>query len=463
MPAGDPVRQFVVLNPRISPARSITLPTAQKQLEKLLGKGLGFTVIAVPSQGWLRYPGDRSTPIPSPAKQRIISLALPENEVTAFRNAVREANDRAKSGQAPFAEVGTDLALAGTEYFCPATLAQVLFGDRSAAARVTRARALQDHELGGANVNVLVIDQGLDSRRVKNFGGGWTPPAGPIPGMTRNGHGDMIVRNIQDASPEAIFWDLPLIPTQIGDIPVFLSTALAQLKLVRTYINSLKQRGQWLIVNAWAIFDRSTESPVDEYTRNTQVGGHPVNNIVGQMVDEGSDFVFGAGNCGQFCPDRRCGETDIGPGNSIWGANCHPQVVTVGATRTDLRWLGNSSQGPGQPLLELNKPDLCAPSNFREDHDAGLGLTDAAWRGPSYPPYFIANTGTSAACGLAAGVISALRSNPKWSQAKVPPAALKKALIDSARRTQGAAWNGRIGNGVMDAKGAFDLLAQRFP
>ena len=53
---------------------------------------------------------------------------------------------------------------------------------------------------------------------------------------------------------------------------------------------------------------------------------------LGSIVNDGIDVVFSAGNCGQFCPDRRCGETDRGPGHSIWGANSHPRVLTFGAS-----------------------------------------------------------------------------------------------------------------------------------
>src|SRR5205823_643362 len=110
---------------------------------------------------------------------------------------------------------------------------------------------------------------------------------------------------------------------------------------------------------------------------------HPLNIIVGQAASE-HDVVFAAGNCGQFGPMARCGVHDVGPGHSILGANSHPDVLTVGAVRTDGLWLGYSSQGPG--ALYPDKPDLCAASQFSDNEDAYAG-----------------NTGTSAACALAAG------------------------------------------------------------
>jgi subtilisin family serine protease len=123
-------------------------------------------------------------------------------------------------------------------------------------------------------------------------------------------------------------------------------------------------------------------------------------------------------------------------------------VLTVGAVRADSVWLGYSSQGPGQSRLGPNKPDLCAASQFKEDDDA-----------------FSINTGTSAACGLTAGVIAALRS--RWDQSKVSPGQLKDVLNATARKPSGLNWNSplghRLGNGVLDVKAAFDKLQAQFP
>jgi subtilisin family serine protease len=139
-------------------------------------------------------------------------------------------------------------------------------------------------------------------------------------------------------------------------------------------------------------------------------------------------------------------------------------VITAGAVRADDLWLGYSSQGPGQPLLgnsawpgqfpppinpnqvATEKPDLCAPSNFRESIDAS-----------------VQNTGTSTSCALTAGVVAALRSNPLWPGARVAPVALKQALIDTARETAGPAWSRRFGNGILNADAARLLLRANFP
>jgi subtilisin family serine protease len=158
-----------------------------------------------------------------------------------------------------------------------------------------------------------------------------------------------------------------------------------------------------------------------------------------RAVADGHDVVFGAGNCGEFCPSSRCGPGVQGPGNSIFGANSHPKVLTVGAVNPDKMWLGYSSQGPGQSNLDTNKPDLCAPSEFVENTDAGT-----------------ANTGTSVSCALAAGVIACLRS--RGGPASVPPDELKRILIQTTSDGQG--WNGMTGHGILNAKKAYDALVQ---
>jgi hypothetical protein len=163
-------------------------------------------------------------------------------------------------------------------------------------------------------------------------------------------------------------------------------------------------------------------------------------------VTHGIDQVFAAGNCGVFCPKMNCGRGDRGPGQSIFGANSHPSVLTTGAVRNDGMWLGYSSQGPGQPRLAREKPDLCLPSQFVEKDDKHL-----------------ASTGTSAACGLAAAVIAALRSHHGWGSTSVPPVQLRSHLIQTARKTIDPHWNGKLGHGIMDVQAAYSALAQAHP
>lgn len=445
------IRQYIVL---MQPPEA---DETVKLLEVLLIKHNGRQ-IAVPSEGWQFYRRGEQ-PAPAIPNSQVRSLVFPNQDaVDGFRLDVDEASRSAiAQGEAPpFISVGADLVVGETEYFCPANIGQLLFQNRAAAARLLGSSTLRDHGLTGNGVNIVIIDQGFDQTKVKNFGGGWAQGT-VVPGTTERGHGPMVVRNIVDAAPNAIYWDLPLIPLAIDNVNAFIATAISSFCLVLKYISSLSNPGPWVLVNAWAIFNRSSEYPLGDYTQNPN---NYLNLLIAQIVDKGIDVVFAAGNCGQFCPSQRCGRLDVGPGNSIWGANSHPRVLTTGAVQTDVRWLGNSSQGPGQPLLSLLKPDLCAPSNFRDEHDAFTGNTAEPYVGNSGSP-FIANTGTSAACGLAGGVVAALRS--RWGPITVTPDYLIQRLIATTRKTEGPSWNGQLGNGILDARAAFENLNMLYP
>ena len=347
-----------------------------------------------------------------------------------------------------------DLPIFVADYWSPAEATAPLFGDRSGARRLLGLDKLRKHPgLTGKGVNVVVVDQGLDktlvSRLGGTYGGGWEylhdaeTAATVVPGETKGGHGAMIVRNILDIAPEVTIFDCPMLPPRIAGLRQFLSHADAAYARMLADIRYLRERdarwrGPWIFVNAWTIYDRQSEHPLGDYTDNPH---HRFNRLVARAVDEACDVVFCAGNCGQFSPSARCGAHDRGPGCSIYGANSHPSVLTIGAVRVDGLWLGYSSQGPGQPQLAHEKPDLCAPSQFAETYDAGMG-----------------NTGSSAACALAAGVVAALRS--RWNAQAIPPDALKGILMASARKTEGGAWNGRVGRGVLDAAAAFQAATE---
>ncbi len=429
-------------------------------IRKLLGdyKG-GLEVLEIPSRNWqVRLSTKPPTELPL-LEELVFSLGIPLDEVEQFRKAVKDANDRAEREKSPWPIlwVGADPSLAATEYFCPSNIDQLLFGDRNAARLLTGAGALRPLGLTGNGVNIVVIDQGFDASRVLKFGGGLAN--GSVnPGATKAGHGLMIVRNIADAAPDATFYDVPLIPARITNVQGFVSHALHvlyQLKLLIEFLRATSippWNGPWLLVNAWSIFNRSAEVPLGDYTENPD---HPLNVAIQTVVDSAIDVIFAAGNCGQFCPDRRCGKNDVGPGTSIFGANSHEKVLTVSAVRTDARWIGSSSQGPGQLRLSPDKPDLCAPSYFRDAGDAFTGNTNGSFVTTPGSPY-IANTGTSAACGVAAGIVAAIRSG--WDHTVLSPDGLKQVLNDHARKTEGPLPNERLGNGIINVEATLSAL-----
>jgi subtilisin family serine protease len=277
------------------------------------------------------------------------------------------------------------------------------------------------------------------------WGGGWTKVGDRVPPGTPSdsGHGAMVARTVGLAAPQATYFDCRILPPVIDDIEAFLEDAQDAYHQMIIDIWRWRWRGEmtgpWIFVNAWGIYSRLPEDPPGDYTSRWD---HPFNLLMSLLCQLGFDTVFAAGNCGQFCPKQRCGPDDRGPGNSILGANSHPRVLTTGAVRTDGLWLGYSSQGPGR--LDPYKPDLCAPAQFRDDGDASL-----------------LNTGTSAACGVAAGVAAALRG--RWGPEAISPTELRNLLCRMARSDGGPHWDPRLGNGILDAAAAWRAAQALYP
>ena len=355
---------------------------------------------------------------------------------------------------------GADPAFDTVDHWCPGQPPNHKFGDRAAAHRLIKHRKLVKKKLFGKDVRAVIVDQGLNRDHVRTrlngrFGGGWAfCPGGQPPcilpgglrvlrGVTDNDHGMMIARNLLAVAPKVHLYDLPLLPARITDIARFLSDAHAAFQRI---LDDLRRRRskekdeRWVLVNAWAIFDRMGEYPPGYYTTNPC---HPFNRLIEEIVNENVDVVFAAGNSGQFCPDLRAGPYDVGPGNSVFGANAHRRVLSVGAARTDAIWVGSSSQGPGAldckawkcdpQLCDHEKPDLVAPSMFTEVRDRHT-----------------VNGGTSAACGLAAGVVAAIRQD--WGPSALSPDDLRQHLRNKAWRVGPDRWDGRLGYGVIQAK-----------
>ena len=358
-----------------------------------------------------------------------------------------------------FLGMGVDVPIAPFEAWIPGAGTGALFGGPAEALHAVGAAALAQAGMDGRSANIVVFDNGLCTSCFEhaawNFpgtgvkpgskvaadvirrDGGWAPakaPQGlsaiPKPWAAEPGHGTMVARNALRLAPRATLWDVPFLPPAIGDIQMFLSEAQACWRRVLTdkavlfRSGGAGETGQWVFLNAWGIYDRRAEvTPLHpgDYTENRAPGSHPFNRIVEEAATQhGVDVVFAAGNAGPFAPHWRCGPQDRGAGRGIWGANAHRSVLSVGAVRSDGRLAGYSSWGPGPddmqttPLLSRLKPDLCAPSNFA---DAG-----------SVMPF--ANTGTSAASGIAAGFVAAVRSqvNPEL----LAPASLQALLRETA-------------------------------
>jgi subtilisin family serine protease len=360
------------------------------------------------------------------------------------RDTLRQIIPAMRAALPELIDVGNDPRLRGMHW-----AGSAIFGTRTKATALVGHDALAAAGLDGRDVTVMVIDQGFNASAVglssaKLFD---LPDQTSLPGQGNSAHGMMVVRNLLRLAPNAAYFDIPLIPAPApGDLPTidsefstFSSRAIGVLAHCLAYVLVFQQRGiPCVLVNAWGIFNTAEgRAPGDmaelrDYATHRQ---HPLNVVISGIVTNGGDVVFAAGNCGQFQPDPRCGESDIGPERSVLGAASLAAAISIGAARVDTTWLGYSAQGRGQPDLGLFKPDLCAPSQFHDDDNQAL-----------------ANSGTSAAAAVAAGVVAALRSGSPCRS--LTPAALKAHLISRARSVHGTGWDARYGAGLIDGAAA---------
>jgi subtilisin family serine protease len=273
----------------------------------------------------------------------------------------------------------------------------------------------------GRGVVVGVVDGGVEAKSRTN---------GPIPrvvdGWPQNDwgtvarwgeHGNMCATDVLGMAPEAQLHDIRIADARTGGV---ISDALAGFQWA---IQQHRRTGRpHILSNSWGIFDKRS---APDYA--TEID-HPFTRKVAQAINEGITVLFAAGNCGSTCPDSRCATS--GPGESIWGANGHPQVITVGAVNTNDEFIGYSSQGPAS--LDPHKPDFLSASHFTG--------------------YFRSDSGTSAATPVAAGVTALLEQADR----SMSPEELKSTLKWTSRDFGPSGWDQHSGRGVLQADRALD-------
>ena len=286
----------------------------------------------------------------------------------------------------------------------------------------------------GRGVKLMIVDTGIDGSRV-NVSGGYSPNPAVPPGNSPADHGSMVAFDARIAAPGAMIYDYPLLKSAGGSQWVgLLSDAIRVFSEI--LITVVQTPGPVVVVNSWGMCDRGQDAPVGNPQNYSSNPRHPFNQLVTALVGAGIDVVFASGNCGNTSPDPRCGSGDRGPGNSIHGANSHPEAITVGAVTVHDEILGYSSEGPGG--LASQKPDVAGFSHFS---GSGVWPVDA---------------GTSAACPVVAGVVAALRS--KSTARSLAPAQLKAVLMKSSRDLGAPGWDPVTGWGVVNGDAALALL-----
>jgi subtilisin family serine protease len=316
---------------------------------------------------------------------------------------------------------------------CPAFGGAVGVG-RDALAAVNAGPVHAQGHRGNA-IRVAVVDTGIDGTKIA-VAGGWTLFPGVSPGSARPDHGTMVAANVLLTAPNAAIFDCPLLQSHGSGYVAFMSDAIRA--YAEIIVTMLAVPGPMVIVNSWGMYSRLQDAPIGNPQNYGSNAVHPFNLMVETLGRANADIVFAAGNCGKDCPDGRCGPGDVGPDKSIFGANSHPDVLSVGAVTCQLSRLGYSSQGNG--TLSLQKPDLVAPAHY-----AHSGI---------YP----ADSGTSTACPVVGGCVAALRS--KASIRQLPPARIRDALRQGAKAVPGfaAGWNRDVGHGVVDLAAALGKL-----
>ncbi len=281
----------------------------------------------------------------------------------------------------------------------------------------------------GRGVVVGVLDSGITAagrtlkrgetpaRQIPNVIGGWPADWG-TESSDWGYHGNMCATDVLGMAPEAQLYDLRI---SGGGSPATVSNALQAFQWA---INQFRRDGTpQVLTNSWGIFQRAWYA---DYATNPE---HPFTRKVVEAINTGIVVLFAAGNCGGTCPDGRCG-TENGPGKSIWGANGHPFVMTVGAANTEGQFIGYSSQGPA--ALDAFKPDFLSISHFTG--------------------YFNSDSGTSAATPIAAGVAALFKQrNSRASQFDI-----KAALKLTARDIGPSGWDQHAGAGIINAWEAFN-------
>lgn len=284
----------------------------------------------------------------------------------------------------------------------------------------------------GAGIVVGVVDGGITAqgrpviagettKRIPRVIGGWPEADWGTQASAWGEHGNMCSTDVLGMAPESHIYDLRIAAS--GPVSATISRALQAFQWA---IDRHKADGTpHILSNSWGIFQEAWDT---SYAHNAN---HPFTRKVVEAIDEGIIILFAAGNCGGTCADGRCG-ADKGPGRSIWGANGHPRVMTVGAVNKNEQFVGYSSQGPAS--LDANKPDFCSVTHFTGYHNS--------------------DSGTSAATPILAGAVALIKQ-------AVPAATqdgIKGALKATAKDIGPAGFDQHSGAGIVRPKGALDRL-----
>lgn len=297
--------------------------------------------------------------------------------------------------------------------------------------------------MDGTGVLLAIVDTGINLAYLRSHGlnpnfnatRSWVPPQQPglpPPGELPVAHGTMCAYDALIAAPRATLIDIAVLLSRRPGQTVLdglLSDAVLAYSFLYNILTGPRRPGDFhslVVSNSWGMFRREWDFPVGHPGNFSDNLGHPFNRIVGTLESAGADILFAAGNCGHECPDSRCGnEIDAG----IFGANSHPQVLSVAGVDIKKNRVGYSTRGPGH--LFNQKPDISGYTHFR-----GSGV-------------FPVDGGTSAATPVVAGVVAAFRSRfPTGPSAT--PAMLRNLLTRTAEDRGNVGFDFEYGWGIIN-------------
>ena len=285
----------------------------------------------------------------------------------------------------------------------------------------------------GSNTVIAICDNGVDKSKFPVIDG-WSPagtePWGEVQNSPAFYHGSMVSHAALLSAPEAKILDIGVLKYPNADRGAWLSNAIEGINWV---VNWQRNNPEYRVVinNSWSTYRRlSTDLP-------TSVGSfanskdHPFNERLEVVARSGIPIIFACGNCGDPCPDLRCGDNDRGPGNSIWGAASLENVISVAAVDLTRQRLPYSSQGPG--AIHYEKPDFACFSHFKG--------------------YLPIDPGTSTASPVLSGLISLMLS----LKPDISSTSIRNILKESCESSK-VGWDSGIGYGVPSGEKVFELL-----
>lgn len=314
--------------------------------------------------------------------------------------------------------------------------------------------AIHGRGLTGTGVAIAIMDTGINLNHLRTTLGGmprfdaansWTPAGNTVaPGNYPVDHGTMCAFDVLIAAPDATLLDFPILASNApggsvsGRTLASAMQAYAQLLSFWSiaFAGGGPRYGALVVNNSWGIYHPGWDFPAGHRGRYVDNPNHPFTALVGLLARTGVDILFAAGNCGSGCADMRCRSRTTGV---IMGANASRDVLTVAGCDTSDAWVGYSSQGPSIAGMFQQKPDVTAYTHFLGSNVFGVGAPDS---------------GTSAACPVAAGCVAALRTS--ISPTNMPPSDLFAQITATARPGAGSTpgWNRDYGFGIIDPEAA---------